>query len=201
MQKPPMALPVRGGRRCAAWLGLWVLAALLPPTAFGQAAPDARWQPWLGCWTPVAAAEPMGFSIDAPSPQVCVVPAAGPAAVDVVTFAGERLLFREHIEADGARHTSTRDGCSGWETAEWSNDGQRVYLASEFTCPSGGLTRRTSGLMATTASGEWLQLVGVTVKENTGVRVLRHRDRIPEHSQVGFQDHPPGALVVHHQHS
>ena len=85
-----------------------------------------------------------------------------------------RVASREHIEANGERRRSERDGCTGWESAQWSSDSRRVYLQSEFECPS-GQKRTSSGLIAMSPQGEWLDLVGVTLGDNTGVRVLRHR--------------------------
>jgi hypothetical protein len=103
-----------------------------------------------------------------------VVPTAGTSAVDIVTVADRRIVSREHIEATGAHRTSARDGCTGWESAEWSSDALHVYLQSEYEC-AGGVKRRTTGLIALTLKGEWLNITGVAVRENTGVRVLRHR--------------------------
>jgi hypothetical protein len=50
---------------------------------------------------------------------------------------------------------------------------RRVYLRSEGT--HWGLKRATTGLMATAANGDWLDVVGVAMRDNIGVRVLRHR--------------------------
>jgi hypothetical protein len=136
---------------------------------------DARWQPWLGCWT---AAPSDLISLTSESQQVCVVPAGGTSAVDVVTVSGARIISREHIDANGEHRKSERDGCVGWESAEWSSDMRRVYLQSEYEC-TGGLKRGTTGLMVTAANGDWLDVVGVAMRDNIGVRVLRHRASTP----------------------
>jgi uncharacterized membrane protein YgcG len=106
--------------------------------------------------------------------QVCVVPATGTSAVDIVTVSGNRILSREHVEASGEHRKSERDGCVGWESAEWSSDTRRVYLQSEYDCTA-GVKRSTTGLIATSANGDWLDIVGVAMRNNIGVRVLRHR--------------------------
>jgi hypothetical protein len=135
-------------------------------TAFAQTGPpDARWRPWLGCWSTV--------SPNTTKP-VCVVPSAGTSAVDIVVVGDGKVASREHIDANGERRRSERDGCTGWESARWSSDSRRVYLQSEFDCPS-GQKRTSSGMIAMSPQGEWLDLVGVTLGDNTGVRVLRHR--------------------------
>ena len=152
------------------------LSLISPAPALAQnGGSDTRWQPWIGCWS----AAPVDATSQAAEPrQVCVVPAAGASAVDVVTVSGATVISREHIDASGERRRSERDGCAGWESAEWSSDMRRVYLRSEYEC-TGGLKRGTTGLMATAANGDWLDVVGVAMRDNIGVRVLRHRARLP----------------------
>jgi hypothetical protein len=145
------------------------------PSAAQSRQGDVRWQPWLGCWS---ASSPRAAISNLEVQQVCVVPAAGTSAVDVVTVSGGKVVSREHIDANGQRRKSERDGCVGWESAEWSSDMRRVYLQSEYECP-GGLKRGTTGLMATAANGDWLDVVGVAMRDNIGVRVLRHRASAP----------------------
>jgi hypothetical protein len=127
--------------------------------------PDARWRPWLGCWSTVSPST---------TQPVCVVPAPGTSAIDLVVVGDGKISSREHIDASGERRRSERDGCTGWQSARWSADSRRVYLQSEFECPS-GQKRTSSGLIAMSSQGEWLDIVGVTLGDNTGVRVLHHR--------------------------
>ena len=148
--------------------------ALAPRLAMAQGTPrpDARWSAWLGCWTPTdAVTELTGMPTGR---TICVVPAAGTSAVDMVTIAAGQIVSREHVEATGAERKTERDGCAGSERARWSADGRRVYLHSEFTCADGAM-RTSSGLIAMSVKGEWLNVAGVTMGGNTGVRVLRHQ--------------------------
>ncbi len=150
-------------------------AAQPPPTASPRTGTDTRWQPWLGCWS---ATPPRFVDLEAPPQQVCIVPAAGASAVDVVTVSGSTIVSRERIDANGEHRPSERDGCTGWESAEWSADMRRVYLLSEVTC-TGGLKRTTTGLMVTAPNGDWIDIVGVSLQDRVGVRVLRHRAAAP----------------------
>jgi hypothetical protein len=136
-------------------------------SGWGQDAPvDPRWLAFLGCWESSTVAQL----------QVCVVPAAGTSAVDLVTVADGQIATRERITATGERVASAPDGCPGWESAEWSPEGQRVYLRGESEC-SGGARRSASGLIAMSPNGEWLHVQSVTVGGGqTGVRVLRYRE-------------------------
>jgi hypothetical protein len=143
-----------------------------PPQSPPQA--DPRWEAWLGCWEPVSGpAKVAGDTTSAP--LVCVIPSPGSVGVDVATVAGGRIVSRERIEATGEHRSVTREGCSGWESAEFSTEGQRVFLTAEYTCP-GNLKRTTNELMAVTPNGEWLDVRGAAVRGlPEGVRVLRYR--------------------------
>jgi uncharacterized membrane protein YgcG len=166
------------GRRVSSVVVVAACVLLAAPCSWAAQTPqrDSRWQPWLGCWTPSPA--PAGVLSESTAQQVCVVPAAGTSAVDIVTVSGNRILSREHVEASGEHRKSERDGCVGWESAEWSSDARRVYLQSEYDC-TGGVKRSTTGLIATSANGDWLDLVGVAMRNNIGVRVLRHHASVP----------------------
>ncbi len=133
-----------------------------------DAQPDPRWQAWLGCWEPMEA--------EAAAQLVCVIPATGTSAAEILTVRDGRIVAREHVDATGARVASTRNGCTGWESAQWSPQGQRVYSRSDYACPD-GLRRSASGLMAMSATGEWLDVQGAALAGGqTGVRVRRYRE-------------------------
>src|SRR4051812_9698444 len=151
------------------------LAWLTPVLAAAQTpAADKRWQPWIGCWS---AMPPRFVDLEAEPQQVCVVPADA-SAVDVVTVTGSTIVSRERIDPNGEHRPGEREGCTGWDSARWSADMRRVYLQSEYTCP-GDVKRVTTGLMASAANGDWLDIVGVGLRDKVGVRVLRHRPSPP----------------------
>jgi hypothetical protein len=150
-----------------------LVLAIAAPLRAQSTETDPRWQAWLGCWEPMSGpARAPGDS--AAVPLVCVVPAAGSVGVDVVTVAAGQVVSRELVEATGEHRSVTRDGCAGWENAEFSARGDRVFLTAEYTCP-GDLKRATSELMAITPQGEWLDVRGASVRGlPSGVRVLRY---------------------------
>lgn len=134
-----------------------------------DAASETRWQPWLGCWAPAAA---IGTTRTA---TICVVPAGG-SAVDLVTVTDAKVSDRERIDASGVRHDVTKDGCSGWEQASFAPGAARVYLRSELVCS--GVTRKTNGVLAFDANGQWLDVRGIAAGAQTGVRVIHYRDAV-----------------------
>jgi hypothetical protein len=83
----------------------------------------------------------------------------------------------ERVDANGSRREVSRDGCNGWETAEFSPDAKRIYLKSEHQC-AGNRMRTSTGLMSITPTGEWLDVQSVKVDANSGVRVV-HYGRVP----------------------
>jgi hypothetical protein len=105
--------------------------------------------------------------------MVCVLPAAGTSGVDVVTIAAGKVADRTRIVATGERRESAREGCSGWESAEWSADGRRLYRRAEYTCAA-GVQHRSSGVMSMTTAGEWLDVQGVASAGAGGVRAVRY---------------------------
>jgi hypothetical protein len=112
--------------------------------------PDLRWQPYLGCWMPIA-------SDRAPIPAaaarpVCIVPADGKSAADIVTSSDGRVASREHIDASGDRRTTDKDSCATTDVADWSADGRRVYIKSDSGCAN-GVKRTSSRLLAMSPRG------------------------------------------------
>lgn len=153
--------------------GLFAAGACLVLTAGSAAAQaptraDARWDAWLGCW------EPAGAPSGARPALMCVVPASGYSAVDLLTVAGGKVTSREHIDANGKRVADTRDGCAGWQSAQWARDHERVYLHADYTCEN-GVHRASTSLIAMSADGEFMDVQGLQAGGRGGVRVLMYR--------------------------
>lgn len=159
-------------------LGSATLAAAQETTVASTT--DGRWAPWVGCWQASGRdAETLDLSpgSQTPSPVVCVVPTTGSPAVDLVTVTGSQVGTPERVDANGTRRSVAREGCDGWETADFSPNGARIYVRSEFAC-SGNRTRTSTGIMSITPNGEWLDVQGVKVASNTAVRVV-HYGHVP----------------------
>lgn len=130
-----------------------------------------RWSAFAGCWMPVAADG--SRNVAANTPRVCVVPSADNNSADLLTVVRDSITERTHVDADGAKHDVGKQGCNGWEKAEFSSDGRRLYLRSEQTC-AGGLTRSTSGIFAIASSGDWVNVTNVAADSTDAVRVTRY---------------------------
>ncbi len=157
---------VKDGQRratLATLVGAWLVLAV--PMAAAQEV-DSRWAPWVGCWRAVDEA--------AEAPVVCVVPLPGESAIEILSVVDGQVVSRESISADGRQHAVSRDGCEGWERAEFSADSHRVYVRSELTCDAGG-ARSSTGVMSMASPFEWLDVRTMDVGEGNLVWALRYR--------------------------
>ena len=130
-----------------------------------QATADTRWSAWIGCWR----------TADADAATTCVVPTARPSAVDVVTIVNGEIDSRQRIDADGQPHPIDRSGCHGFETANWSSTGHRVYRRDDLVC-AGGINGMAMTLMAISPSGDWLNIEGVRAGAGSLERLDRFHD-------------------------
>lgn len=144
---------------------LLAIGAVPPPARAQDTTVDSRWQAYLGCWEPMASAKTV----------LCVVPAAGTAAVDLVKIEKGEVVAAERLVATGERVATAHGDCTGWQSAAWSSIADRLYLRSENTCPSSG-TRSGTGMIAMTRIGHLLYIQGATLGLETGVRVERYRE-------------------------
>lgn len=149
--------------------GAILLAGTLPASAAATDT-DPRWTAWLGCWLPDGASR---------NHVLCVRPVDDGAAVRMVTYAEGRVVSDETVTADGQQRPVRREGCNGWESAQFSDDGRRVYLRSEFAC-DGDVRRSSSGLISMSSPMAWLDVQSVGVEGQSAVRVVRYRLAAPE---------------------
>jgi hypothetical protein len=145
------------------------LLAIVSVTSSAQAPVAPGWSAFAGCWAPIAAD---GQMITASDPRVCVVPASGNAA-DLLTVTNGQVSERSRIDADGQRHDVSKQGCNGWESAEFAADGRRLFLRSEQDC-TGGMKRVTSGVFAIATNGDWINAVSVGADSANSLRVARY---------------------------
>jgi hypothetical protein len=146
------------------------LVSLTAATSAAQSASGSRWQAWLGCWT---AAAPDAL-VPSAAPLVCITPTSNADVVDVATIQDGKVLATKHIDASGTEQPMDVKDCIGTQRADWSADGRRVYLKATATCA--GTPRTTTGILAMSPTGEWLDVQGIAAGEGENVRVARYRD-------------------------
>ncbi|HSG07697.1 MAG TPA: hypothetical protein VLA36_05055 [Longimicrobiales bacterium] len=119
--------------------GMALAAFAAPRPAAGQAV-DARWLPWMGCWEATSNEVANGDLL-------CVRPAAQAGGMEFLRISEDAVVAREVVWADGQRHETTRESCSGWEQGSFSEDGRRLFLSSTYTC-DGGALQEGGGIIA-----------------------------------------------------
>ena len=155
---------------------LLFLAGALLGAADADASPpttDPRWLPWIGCWAPSGTTEDAAGTVRGVQ-RVCVMPVEGSEGVDVVNIANDGIISRLRLDASGQRHPVDRGGCTGWESARWSAESERIFLRSELTC-SGNIARRSSGIIAVVSPSDWVDVQVVSVGDQQSTRILRYR--------------------------
>jgi hypothetical protein len=166
----PMKHVVSLVRSAAAAAGLVALVASAASAQQQSAA--GNWQAWIGCWTAGPAIG--GIAPSEVSPLVCITPTSDAGVVELTTLSGDKVVATQRIDAGGRELPTDAKGCSGAQRAQWSVDGRRVYLHATANC--GGVERVTSGILAMSPTGEWLDVQGVAAGGEEAVRVARYRD-------------------------
>ena len=182
-----MTVTMTTRRLVALAASLFAGALTLAPAANAQAAnaqdprAGSRWQGLLGCWQPVTAASADTYTAwmeqrarDAEAPRLCIVPTSRPGAVEFLTVAGGTVTTHDTVDAANPHVARKRDSCDGWEGAEWSVDGRRVYLKSQYSC-DGNVTRGSSGMLAMSSDGQLMHIDEIASGGAKSVRVARYR--------------------------
>jgi hypothetical protein len=162
-------------RSAAASAGAVILLASAPGAAHAQDQADARWLPWLGCWEAVG----MPAGNDSAGDFVCVDRAADARGVEIRTISDGAVSATQTLVADGTRRPVDREGCTGWESAGWSEDGHRVYVRSDLNCGP-NLHRLSSGTLSITSENEWLDVQAVGAEGQKLTRTARYTLASPE---------------------
>jgi len=131
--------------------GAGLLLAVLAAPVLAQAGGNG-WTPFVGCWEPLDAAEGAGL--------LCFRLVGSDA--EMFNVVDGEVVSREQLSADGTPRPVSAEGCSGFESASFSGDGQRVFTRSEYTC--GDEIRAGSGVMSFLAPTLWIDVRSLVVE-------------------------------------
>ena len=166
-------------------------AAEQAATAGPAAQPAARaaenpWDVFAGCWSLVEETTDDGSATIArllglPAPRtkgadeahICVT-VDTPGQATMATTIADRPLMTETIIADGKQRPLTDSECRGWQKAEWSTLGPRLFAAAEMTCGSQA-PRKVSGLSMMTAGRLWIDIQLIEGGGQKNLRVRKYR--------------------------
>lgn len=105
------------------------------------------WAAFLGCWTPQ----------DAEAQEGLLCFADGADGVEMLTVLDGEIAYREPFRTDGRPYEVEQDGCTGAESAWFSDDRKRLYTLSDVSC-EGEAARRTTGIISMPERGRWLDV-------------------------------------------
>jgi hypothetical protein len=129
---------------------------------------------FVGCWEPLDAGDEAGL--------LCFRPSG--AGVEMFNVLDGDIVSSEQISADGSPRSVSAEGCTGFESASFSEDGFRVFTRSEFTCD--GDIRAGSGVMSFIAPTQWVDVRSLEVEGEPVAWVQRYQladaDQIAEQS-------------------
>ena len=161
-------------RRASAGALATILLLVSASSAAGQSAIyGAGLQAWLGCWS----ADLSAARADAAPSIVCITPTSNVNVADLFTVQDGRIVARETLDATGRSRPIEAARCTGARSASWSRDGRRLFVRSTGTCA--GIPSSTSGLLAMSAEGEWLDVEGISAGGGTSVQMARYREVLP----------------------
>lgn len=169
-------------------LGLFFLT--VAPLGASAQDTDPRWLPWLGCWEVVD---------EVPDESMlCVRPLTGDVGVEMLSVVDGEITATQTVRATGEPIETDREGCRGWEQAEFSADRRRVYLSTDHLC-EGDVRRATTGLIAMVSPQEWVDVRAVEYSGRSLAGVIRYRLASADRAEaVGLGDIGAGReLAVH----
>lgn len=135
-----------------AFVGAFLLTIAAPVS--GQI-DDNRWLPFVGCWEPAEEAPDAGL--------VCFRPADG--GVEMISVVAGEVVATEMLAADGERRPIVAEGCEGFESVSFSQDGWRVFTRTDIVC--GDDARPGTGVMAVIAPTSWVDVRALDVQGET----------------------------------
>ncbi len=143
-------------------LALGGLAAAAPVEAQGTTNPGML---WVGCWESIDGVMVQG--------RTCVAP-EGDGALKLFIIAADQKVTESTLRLDGERVPFTSEGCTGWEQARLTKDGDRLVVDSEVKCEDAPTRKRTTAFVITPA-GYWMQVnaTGFATASNAQIRAFR----------------------------
>ena len=114
---------------------------------------DSRWLPFIGCWEALGAEDEIGL--------LCFEPAGD--GVEVTNYVGGELSSTELLVGDGERRQVMAEGCEGWESLVFSEDGRRAFTTTEFLCGDTE-TRAGTGVMTFVSTTGWADVRALEIE-------------------------------------
>ena len=136
---------------------------------------DSRLLPWMGSWRLVSNKVNSSESELVKDFLLTISPGSNENSITMKGYRDETPLAEEVIIVDGLRHQLTDDKCTGWYLYSWSENGKRLLLNSEPTCP-GDPPRVISGMSIIDEKGDWLDIQLLRNGEQKVINIRKYRN-------------------------
>ena len=134
---------------------------------------DERWLPWIGSWRLVSNTI---NTMQTPLKEeylLAIHPDDEGNSVSMENTRDKEPIFEEKIEADGLRHSLDKDGCTGWYSYTWSENGNRLLFSGESSC-AGNLSQKISGISLIDTIGDYVDIKLLKSGDEKAITIRRY---------------------------
>jgi hypothetical protein len=105
------------------------------------------------------------------------------AGIRMITLNNNVVEHETRIVADGQAHAIALEGCSGTETARWSEDRKRLFINADLNCGN-STQRNVSSIWAMLNRGQWANVQSIGLGDERMLNTVRY-------SEIQLSDVPP----------
>ena len=135
---------------------------------------DARWYPWVGSWSMVSDRTNKNESLLNNEYYITLSPGKDGSTIIMKGHQDEKVIVKEELIADGLKHPLNDKKCSGYYKYTWSENGKRLLLESESSCPGDPL-RKISGMSFIDENNDWLDIQFMENEKEKAVSIRKYR--------------------------
>ena len=157
--------------------------ALSAPSGAQELGADSRWLPFVGCWESVGGEDEIGL--------LCFTMEG--EGVTLTNYVGGEAVSTETLVADGRRQQVSVEGCAGFESVRFSEDGHRVFTQTEFLCGTDE-PRAGTGVMAFLGPNTWADVRTLAAGDEPFAWVQEYRLASAEQIAEAGVDNPAAGL-------
>ncbi len=134
---------------------------------------DVRWLPLIGSWRLTSNTI---NTMQTPLKEeylLTIHPGDDGNSVTIESTRNQAPMFEERIEADGLRHPLDKDGCTGWYSYTWSDNGTRLLFNGESSCAD-NLSQKISGISLIDTIGDYVDIKLLKSGNEKAVTIRRY---------------------------
>ena len=135
---------------------------------------DTRWLPFVGSWRLMLNTINTVRTVLNENYVLTIRPEEEGKVVVMESARDDAVMFEEKITADGVRHPLDKDGCTGWYSYAWSENGKRLLFDGESSCGD-NLGQEISGIMMIDTAGDCVDIKLLKNGEEKAITIRRYQ--------------------------